>query len=54
MANLKIRARRACADIIGSSNYSDEEKIKSLQASADLVLCDVLRSATGVMRRGNR
>ncbi|MBK9399132.1 MAG: RsmB/NOP family class I SAM-dependent RNA methyltransferase [Saprospiraceae bacterium] len=51
LANLKIRARRAGADIIGSSNYSDEEKIKSLQASADLVLCDVPCSATGVMRR---
>ncbi len=51
LANLKIRARRAGADIIGISNYSDEEKIKSLQSSADIVLCDVPCSATGVMRR---
>lgn len=49
--NLKARAIRAGIDIIGTSNYEDEDQIASLINSADLVLCDVPCSATGVMRR---
>lgn len=51
LEQLKIRARRARASIIAASDYSDPQKILDLDDSADLVLCDVPCSATGVMRR---
>jgi len=51
LAQLKIRAERAGIKIIAVSDYNDMEKLRSLNDSADLVLCDVPCSATGVMRR---
>lgn len=51
LVQLKIRAERAGATIISVSDYNDAEKLKSLNDSANLVLCDVPCSATGVMRR---
>lgn len=51
LEKLKIRKERAGADIISISDYMDRDKLSSLIASADVVLCDVPCSATGVMRR---
>lgn len=48
---LQVRKQRAGADVIAISNYSDSDKLQSLVESADIVLCDVPCSATGVMRR---
>ncbi len=49
--NLITRSQRAGIDIIVTSTYENPEKITSLTNSADLVLCDVPCSGTGVMRR---
>jgi len=48
---LKQRAQRASISIINIADYSDKDRLNLLIHTAQIVLCDVPCSATGVMRR---
>lgn len=48
---LRQRAHRAGISIVNIADYSDKDRLNLLIHTAQLVLCDVPCSATGVMRR---